>query len=223
MRVRRDVIFRVRWAVGCRWPCPLLARGHARSSPAMGGCGSAAGASTMRPPLPRFMPRMRSGSSIRYVVPPSCDYRGQWAHERPLVTEHAPAFIPYPIGRGELGIRAEQVRYCSYAARLGKLNSASALSLAPSAAGPHLRAAAPRRRSRLWFPPRRSHASILPGEPRSAQVGTGRSRAISGWRRDLTNRRARAFLGTGNVSEGADDDRHADGDGGAHGPFHPDG
>ena len=32
----------------------------------------------------------------------------QWAHEGPVVTEYAPAFISYPIGRGELGIRAEQ-------------------------------------------------------------------------------------------------------------------
>src|SRR6266571_8505850 len=32
----------------------------------------------------------------------------QWAHECLLVTEHAPAFISYPVGRDELGIRAEQ-------------------------------------------------------------------------------------------------------------------
>src|SRR5260370_40899003 len=34
--------------------------------------------------------------------------RKQWAHERPLVTDHAPAFISYPNGRDELGILAEQ-------------------------------------------------------------------------------------------------------------------
>ena len=32
----------------------------------------------------------------------------QWTHERPLVTEHAPAFISYLVSRGEVRICPEQ-------------------------------------------------------------------------------------------------------------------